>query len=758
MSQKAEALEAYKNLSDGYDSFTSERQGWRTLRTVKVTLLKEDDEMPDNISHMLAFIDAKVEQLVTLVQNELPLDATQPVFVRACPLHPRPGVLESCAAHSLEEVREVATRIITTMMSPDPSDKPMYSSALIDPHGTVIVQPFIDADASAVVSPNNYIIMGRDNDGVTAGKDGIKVTIPIQHCHDTVRDLTRLGMNPDDIEIEFVSQLLNTDDPRKSVRSKYTPSQRHAMVQLRGCDGPRPIGTPPKGVTISGTFHGAERITIKHTHLVSDNTDEQLDLMEQALREGMPEGSVVLHPNGSHLSHHAGQCLKYGVPYIASDSPQVGEQWTQAALGWVVLDNEGTFEPQPYDPLDYTDEFIKGFNIGFSNFARQHGWLSNHFHQFMGGSINNPAECAMYAGGFVAWLINATMSVGLGELRHIPTNTMNATSLSLATVTALYGKDNWVEVSGSKESLTDSRQSYYMMIENTPITLKSAISTLEFIMASYKLEWGSGYGGEKYHDSCKNAYELADAMLSFIHTPNRINFKAVIGKANLTEHNVHNNDFFFSKFISKNALNWGTDPSLVTIQPLLFFSVYYAARDIMDSEVRDMIDNTHIITLAKSITKADMRQTPLAKMDNEIGNAMTYLKPSQRHPNGKFCKPQTPLFIPCGVEDCFLCNEHTQVTQQQVSQSVLPIETSVEAPFPTKVKSDSHSSTMAIMKHISNSLNNGEDVLTDEIIITFAHSFNKGEVPSELHKYIANIIGHMNTEQLKTFSSATKEE
>lgn len=779
MSQKAEALETYKQLVDNYESRTSNHCGWNTLTSVKVTLLKEGDErLPPHwgAKDIAAFVEEKVETLMENIKHtNWEITDTmdeQPLFVRACPLNPRPGVLESCAAYSMEEVREVATRIITKMMSPDPSDKPMYDCALIDPYGSVIVQPFIDADASAVVSPNHYIIMGRDNDGVTAGKDGLKVTIPVVKCASTLRDFTSMELDPDLIEIEFVSRIRRDSSDfsfNKVVRSKYTPNQKTAMVQLRGTDGPRPIGTPPKGVTISGTFHGAERINIKHIHLVIDKSDEQLDLMEQALREGMPDGSVVLHPEGSHLCHHAGQCLKYGVPFIASDSPQVGEQWTQAALGWVVLDNEGTFEPQPYDPMDYADEFIKGFNIGFTNFARQHGWLSNHFHQFLGGPINDPAECAVLAGAHVAWLVNATLSVGFGELRHIPTNTSGATVLPMATAVAVFGKDAWMEVH-PYHHLTTNRQSWYMNIENNPLTMESVDALLEFVCDMYELDWSSGYGGEKYHTSCKNALNLLSKVKSFMDKPTKTHFKSMVADANMTENNMHNNDFFFSKFISKTALNWGTDPTLITIYPDHFFSIYYAAQDIMSKSPREGKDITSILALGNSITLKDLKETPITQMDNIIGKSSLYLSSQQLHPNGKHSSLGSKMFLQCGDKECDYCEQHTLHLKSKkqheiatLSMGALPIQPSVEAPFPIsddQVHEDAKKTATSFLKSMSKKINEDwDDSLVGSLQLAeiLAELFNGGTITQESHKYVANIISTFNSEQLKLFSEAKEE-
>lgn len=746
MSQKYEALQAYEKLKDNYDCNTE----WPILATRAVHLVPTSEDLPDDTN---AFVEQKVVQLISMVKERFS-KSSYPLFVRACPLVPRPGVLESSRADSILDVEVVAHRIITTMMSPDTSDEPMYEHGITDPHGTVMVQPFINADASAVAAPDNYILMGRDNDGITAGKDGLRIAIPIGDDASTRYDLRKLGLSPDKVEVEFVSELKHGIIPKREfLRDSHQSymNQKVAMVQLRGSEGVRSISPPPKGVTISGTFHGAERITINHIHLVSDNTDEQLDLMEQALREGMPEGSVVLHPNGSHLSHHAGQCFKYGVPYIASNNPRVGEQWTQAALGWVVLDNDGTFEPQPYDPLDYTDEFIAGFNAGFTNFARQHGWLSNHFHQFIGGPIGNPAETAHLAGGYVAWLINGTLSVGLGELRHITGSVQNATMLPFVAVASIYGVDNWKEV--RHEGISQNRRHFYTMVERHPATIESVIGMLKFAESCYKLEWQSGYGGHKYGLSCRNARQLAESMLSFLADPSGTEMKHVISKANLTEHNVHNNGFFFNKFISKTALDWGTNPDLVRLQPRNFFSIYYAAEDLMNSKPRLAGDFTDILSTVASITKTDMQKKPLGKRNDELGRAVAYIGNMYRHPSGIYSDYTANTFIPCGHVGCEVCAQHTAHIASTLTKDYLPTTESYEASFPVNKQAENNNAFKLLSKEDDETFAHPTKV--PQALAVLIHGLTHDGV-KDVEKYIALIVSKLNSEQLIEFSTYKK--
>jgi len=744
MSQKYEALEKYTQLKADYNSITE----WVTLETVSRPLVRVGEEMPSSFD---AFIDANVEQLKHDIQRTWAI-IPFPLFVRACPLIPRPGVLESSKANHMDEVDTIARRIMTTMMSPDPSDKPMYDHGFIDPHGTVIVQPFIDAKASAVVAPDNYIIMGRDNDGVTAGKKGLRVAIPLGKDDCTERDLLAIGLHPSTTQIEFVSKPTYQDCVRQSYPT-CPITQRHAMVQLRGCEGHDNIVPAPRGVTINGTFHGAERITIKHIHLVSDYSDEQLDKMEQALREGMPEGTVVLHPPGSHLSHHAGQCFKYGVPYIASAEPQVGEQWTQAAPGWVVLDNEGNYEPQPYNPLDYTQDFISGFQMGFSNFGRQQGWLSNIFHQFVGGPLLNPAESAYLGGAFVAWLINGSLSVSLGELRHLFEHAQDATILHYATLAATYGVDAWEEV--SSHHFPTNRKHYYMTVENHPITIESAIALFEFAEDCYSLPWSSSYGGEKYKKASANARLLLESVSSFIDNPSDESFKSLTGLANEVEHAVHNTGYFFNKFISKTALDWGTDPAKVSIEPTAFFSVYYAAQDIMKSGIRMREDFTDVLSLYRSYELKELHAKPLSEHDNPIGKAVTYLTQAQRHPNGKYSVVGKPSFLYCGVDSCQVCKTAQHAVSQQTSSMMFPIQNSYEAHFPVDNKKKDE--TVLAFKSLKAMYDDAtqDDKQSSEVPAMLA-MLMKGKVPVEAEKYISYIVSNFTSTQLQEFSKLQK--
>ena len=163
MTTKSQKLEAMIKHEKAYRAGMLHCE-WNHLKGVQdFDLYPSDKPLPDEFD-IDYFIDVGLEKAEYL------LEAYDTIFIRACPLSPRPGVLESSPASNPTEAKEVLTRIITTMLSKDTSPKPMYEHGYIDPHGSVMIAPYIDADASCVVAPNNYIIMGEGNDGITASR------------------------------------------------------------------------------------------------------------------------------------------------------------------------------------------------------------------------------------------------------------------------------------------------------------------------------------------------------------------------------------------------------------------------------------------------------------------------------------------------------------------------------------------------------------------------------------------------------------
>lgn len=648
-SQKAEALQKYTQAKESGVVW----DGWHTLNTRRFDLIPPGQPVTQEA----------IDEVLERAHGYYLMEAREnrPVFVRACPLNPRPGVLESSAAYNKVELNTIFWRILETMLSKEDSDTPMYDHGYVDPHGSIIVQRFIEADASCVAAPGSYIIMGPDNDGVTASKPGLKVAIPHTDSDtDHMNNLNTLGIDPAKIELEFVSKRNSGESLSHDVHNSSEVQHGHYIVQLRGSDFHAPLVPAPAGVTINGLIPQGT-VEVKHVHLVADSGDDELARMEAALHAGMPDGTVVAHPTGSHLSHHAGQCRKYGVPYIAADVV-AGSTWVEPAAGWVI--DDPSFEPQPYNPYEYHAEFARGISVGTFRYARQHGWLSNHFHQFVGGPLMDPANTAFFAGTYVGWVLNSIMAVALGEMRHASGRKNNTTPLTFSAIQAVYhGK--WVKY----DTLGSDRQNYYYTIEQNPVSLGTIEKMLTFLNKNYSVGWEDcGYGGTKYAETCAKGETLARAVRAFVQGGfTEKDMLEVIAAANLAENSVHNNGYFFNKFMSQTALDWGTEPKKIRLWPEQFFRIYYAAAEAYshyDNPFGGCEDHEALLDYVLNESPTSLRNAPLFTRKDlpealaQVGELIGHHNPftsSFLHPSSKY-NNQDEKYIACGHAKCAFCS------------------------------------------------------------------------------------------------------
>ena len=148
MSQKAKALETYNALKNDYNSWTN----WNVPATKRFDLVVGEvtEEACENAYDQLTD---------TLAQIDYDL-VNFPQFIRACPLNPRAGVLESVAVHNEIEYFDAVTSIAWSMLSEDKSAVKEYEHGFTDPNGCIIAMPYIDAFASAVVTPTTTSTWG----------------------------------------------------------------------------------------------------------------------------------------------------------------------------------------------------------------------------------------------------------------------------------------------------------------------------------------------------------------------------------------------------------------------------------------------------------------------------------------------------------------------------------------------------------------------------------------------------------------------
>ena len=682
VSQKAEAYEKFTKMKNAGVIHTPM---WKELKTQRIELVADEDSRKIHVK----------DAIVKLIGDE-PYNGgfESPLFVRACPLHPRPGVLESSQAFSVNETIETVSRITEQMLGPDPSPTPQFEHGLCDPDGCIIVQPFVEASASAVVSPNAHVTIGEGHDGVTAATpDGLQIVLNLKNRTDgqAFGALEKMGIDPAKIQLEFVNSTKHRPyDPHSSRTSEVGMTR---ITQLRGCpEGHMDIAPPPKGFTINGQLVGG-KVEVTQVITLTDGGDDEMALLEQTLRElDDITGVVVAHPSGSPSAHHTGQCLGWGVSYIISDKPQVGDTWVEVN-GWVI--DDPTIEPQPFEAYDYRHAFERGLQVGLYKFARQYGWLSNHFHQLLGGQVmKDPRMTAYFAGVFAGYLPNAIRSVSMGEMRHAHSQKKNTTPLDMATFFAtnvgLPHNQLW----------TTQRRHYYALIEEQPIDLISMEGQLMWLERQYRTGWNGSYGGTKYAESTEKGLNVVVAIGNYMAKKTKANFKTLLSLVNEAENIVHNNGFFLNKFLSKRAFDVGTDwcpkqnkTFLTSFHPEDFFNIFYAAKHAHQYYEADTLpqpnhatdhittyaltnDNYHQLKNKPLFSRTDLPSTYLEIADND--ELLAYI-----HAGHSMYTCHEDKFIPCGLDACPMC----------INKNVQAINNTLNIPLPTSNDYDMYAPT-----------------------------------------------------------------
>lgn len=589
------------------------------------------------------------------------MDASGTVFVRACPLAPRPGVLESTAVSTLAECQEVVTRITETMLGPDPDPaNPMFEHGLCDPDGCIMLMPYIESFASAVAKAGHYVTIGEGNAGVTSPHGGEQVVLPLGGDGTIKSTLTTLGMDHQRIEVEFVhsSAYDNANRSHDSIKNSNYFGRTY-MVQLRGTEHPhQSIRSAPHPFTISGRVQGGKD-TVKEVLTLMDDSDEELARLEEALRGRDLDGVFICHPTGNMSSHHCGQCTTWGASYIITDTIEVGSTWVEVD-GWVI--DDPTVEPQPFEQYAWREHFERGLVVGMHKHARQHGWLSNHFHQYLGGAVMFGVEKTAYlAGVFAGFLPTAILGVAMGEMRHARGTKKDFLPIHGVTFMAL------TENTPSESAWDGNRDQYYCMYESVPLTLPSMRGQLDWLNTMYDTGWeGSGYGGKStYGDAVRKGRDVLDAIANYHQDSSHENFMALLGAVNTAENIVHNNGFFLNKFLSKRAFDIGTDPALIsTTTPQDFFAVFHAATDALQW----FTSNDLGVTLTDTVAMTDYALTNNHWRDNKERPLFARDSPFQHINQPKFTdgfhgsqsyNSMDPAYIdkyvPCGSHHCGQC-------------------------------------------------------------------------------------------------------
>tara|TARA_R100000008_G_scaffold86570_1_gene80211 strand:- start:3589 stop:6387 length:2799 start_codon:yes stop_codon:yes gene_type:complete len=468
---------------------------WKTLRTYPLLL-------NDNMT--------TVERGIFKSILESPVHAA---FVRACPLTPRPGRLESSASTSVTDSVRTFTRIRDTMRE-------------IDPDGCMIVQPFIPAVASAVLAPRQYVVVGREHDGVTAGLEG-QLLFPLNPNEDSYTYSFIDDENKH--ELEFV---WNSTD--KKVYHNMLENGAAYLTQIRACEEHDELGNCKVSVNGEGRFTGRfpkgwddGACVASEILTVTGTSDADMAKLEATLEANENKTLVVCEQNGSLLTHAAAQSRHHGVVYVAGTTVKVGD----------TIDVLSSFDNSPYE-----SHFMNGIEYARRAWQDNWGWLSTFFRQFIGDPFNDARICAFLGGCYVGWMINAGTAAIIGEVRHSRGNMQGYNPNIAAALANLIGYSN----------PPDGRQTYYGVLRETSAPYQDMLAVLEWAEHIYDHSWGGGsFGGKKWRLCTEAVKSLVVAVMNG-------DFNDIQNAADKTENQMHNTGWLYNKFIDKRALDYGT--------------------------------------------------------------------------------------------------------------------------------------------------------------------------------------------------------
>tara|TARA_B100000902_G_scaffold121086_1_gene121300 strand:+ start:7642 stop:10023 length:2382 start_codon:yes stop_codon:yes gene_type:complete len=574
-------------------------------------------------------------------------------FLRTCPLTPRHGVLESTRIHRDDFLMHWA-RLRNSMMEHDPE-------------GCLILQDCIEAQHSAVMAPGKYVVVGEGHDGITAGH-GTNLTFPIRDGGRLTRNLRTMGSDPDEHEVEFVMYNPYTSPERRAVESEDA-HDRVSLTQVRGATGHVVLAPPPEGVTVNG-FITEGRVEVTQV-FEATGLEEVAWLEEKITKDKVPKGFVVSEPGGSLLSHICAHCRQHGIPYIIGDVG-VGESWVEPAAGWVINDPDHDFVAKPYDPAEYTSEFIAGVRYSNLHWEKQYGWLATFFHQWVAMPMSNPSTVAYLAGVFAGWIVKSTFAICAGEMRHARGRKKNYTPDIPVFLHAAFGESLMLEVNPNlleygDNPVMDIRKHYYACVSKIDFeSYTGAASLLDYMYKRFRTNWENSYGGPAWAEAAKLGSQAAIALQKFMDDGE---LGPMLGAINKLENHQHNTGHLFNKFISKTAFDSGTSGFKETDMEYVT-KTFRIANHVMQERDTKVTrgSETHLNWTAlgkwlKKNTPNHQRKMPIHSSEQpeflkDALSKMTYTVSHSPNTYHDLTNPKNNNFVPCGKDGCHTCLKH----------------------------------------------------------------------------------------------------
>ena len=590
-------------------------------------------------------------------------------FLRACPENPRHGVLESIEV-SMGNLEERWNYLRGVMLEEDPN-------------GCMLLQPFIPATSSMVAVPNVYAWIGRDHDGITAGKDGVKMCYLFNPNEKScTKHFETIRHAPNTYELEYVYQ---KDD--NYLTEMYGHGTSH-LTQIRGSE-PHTVRGPPfvynrliDGKTVEtlskemgAVPNGVGKIDVKDVWR-TEGLEELAWLEANITKDKMPEGFVISHPNGSLGSHVYAHCRSHGIPYIVAEV-SVGDVWVEGSPTHVAKEEGLPIDPNPYNPYlpDDIAAFADGLERNRTQWRRQQGWFAHYFHQWLSGFNMNPKHNAHLSGAFCGWLVKSAVGLCFGELRHAFGMKTDMSIEFTPAIVAAIGSSKFVELH-DKVSPSKDRKHYYLALEGYELTYEEMEKALRWCGKQFQTGWPQkNFGGKKWAECAFGVANLASAIIKFNKDKNESNIQKVTTLANIVESYAHNTGNLYNKFLEKTAFDYGTLNESDSVigwfahgQKDLnrMFKTYEVTRTFLEetfTTTRPENDWYELFDYLLKKSTMSYKHTPICsnQVHKPLQVTANLLGPKWLHHDTKYTL-NDDYFIPCGHDDCTVCDEKDIIT------------------------------------------------------------------------------------------------
>lgn len=413
------------------------------------------------------------------------------IFVRACPVRPRHGFVDSKVVHTLAELKALHDETLEA-----------------DPKGEWLLGEKIEAETSAIVTPTS-IAIGPGHDGATAGMGSL--SLPLARS---------VGLRMKDMP-EGMRKHAEIAEPEQPYLELVTTGKKEGLVtyitQLRaGLETPRSADYIP------------EVVKVKKVRIAEGSHLKWEDDMRALRGEAIKQGVVVDHVGGSMISHFTLHAVANGVPILTSHRPRVGE---------VLQPTEGAQEPYS------REDFLAGFYAYYGESSRE-------MRKILAGSVYAFHQAAWLRGKasyILGWAVGNMHHAGVcavsGESRHA----QGRTCMLNGTVQV------WPKELLSAFPSTLSRSAIFQKILDDPSLVREYMTHMTRAMRM--ATWEGGYGGTLWNNCLGATLKLDDSLIKIVKGAGEEEIANLIGITNQLLHLAHNNGWWFNKFISAETMN-----------------------------------------------------------------------------------------------------------------------------------------------------------------------------------------------------------